>query len=526
MSNQSMTQDTPKVTPYLLFLTVFILYILTPLERHTYDALVYASAARTALDDPEMFFHPHHLLYNPLGHLVYRCLVLFGWEGGTLIPLQALNSLFGAACVALFYRWTARFTPRPAALVFSILLAVAHAFWLYSVEVEVYVVAVLFLVWAATLMDKDKARMSWKEGMKIGAIGGGAVLAHQTNVLFLPVLLVVLCHSASVPRRLRFQFAGGAALALMITVGIPYGIAILVLRLDSAYSVLWWLTVYAQTGDWGTLEAMNCVRAMAGVTNSIVAVEGRVLLGIASLGFLLVTLAAIWRARSLSPIRRSILVTWIIPYAIFFVWWEPRNIEFWIAILPPVLAGWAFAAGSLFIHHRKASVSAGLILCLVVATVNWHFGLAMRSHEYTADPLDAASRIGQYVEEGDVLILPNTFLAPWLTYYHSINVFCLDQKALAAELRDPEKIDDLVRNRLDATMEDAFRNGKRVFVAANLLTPPRPIVVRSMPMESTTELIDSFRACPTTCSYIAWYADGSPAIELYEMQSNQDASGN
>lgn len=78
---------------------MFMLYIATQTNVHTYDAYSYAAAVQTK--PAAETFHPHHLLYGPLGSAVYHLARRFGYTGMALVPLQWLNALAGAIGVAV-----------------------------------------------------------------------------------------------------------------------------------------------------------------------------------------------------------------------------------------------------------------------------------------------------------------------------------------------------------------------------------------------------------------------------------------
>jgi hypothetical protein len=84
-----------------LFSTSAVLYLSTLSRHYSSDSCLYAVqiAARAW---PAMVA-PHHLLLHPLGAAWSELWRILGWTGDAMLPLQALNGLGGAACVALLF---------------------------------------------------------------------------------------------------------------------------------------------------------------------------------------------------------------------------------------------------------------------------------------------------------------------------------------------------------------------------------------------------------------------------------------
>ena len=134
------------VVPCLLAATATALYAMSIVAVHSYDALIYTYAARQGMQNLERLLHPHHLLYNSVGAINLWLWRTLGWHGNDIVPLQIMNTVFGGVCLSLVYMLVARYTRPLLALGAAMLLGLSHAYWLYSAEVEVYVLSVLFLV--------------------------------------------------------------------------------------------------------------------------------------------------------------------------------------------------------------------------------------------------------------------------------------------------------------------------------------------------------------------------------------------
>ena len=137
----------------LLFLGTLLLYWNTRTSANTFDAVSYANQIahlypRTG--DPHWLFHPHHLLFNALGYVLWKSARLFGYRGGSLVVLQSLNAVLGASGIAIFYFTLRRLLQRSHGLPLLIALGLALSFgyWICGTDGRVNMPSV-FLMLAA-----------------------------------------------------------------------------------------------------------------------------------------------------------------------------------------------------------------------------------------------------------------------------------------------------------------------------------------------------------------------------------------
>ena len=174
---------------WLVGVAALIVYAATLTDVHTYDAYSYAAAVQTK---PVVeTFHPHHLLYAPLGSAVNQLAQAFGYTGMALLPLQWLNALAGALGVTIWAWVVERLTQRRSlALLGAVLLGATFAWWRYAVEVEVYTLAALFLMLGlGFLLQILTTPLRLRLWFGLAVAHAGAMLFHQTNVLWGGVVL-------------------------------------------------------------------------------------------------------------------------------------------------------------------------------------------------------------------------------------------------------------------------------------------------------------------------------------------------
>jgi hypothetical protein len=490
------------------------LYLLTLTGVHTYDALSYIlDVDRKPWRE---LFHPHHLAYGALGALIRGGAGALGWAGSAERLLQGANALAGAAGVAMFGALAGQAAGKArgsgwaplAGATGALLLATSYAYWYYAVEVEVYTIAAVFLVACLWLLLALAHEPSPRLAAALGLAQGCAVLFHQTNVLLCAPALVALALAvqradrASALRRwsLVFRLLVAYGLPLALVVGGAYlWVGLGVSGLRSWGELAGWMAGYTTTGLWGgPVDGAKAALLGQGLAASI-AQPGGALLGLAILAVLLVNLR---RLRNAPGGAVAICLSWLLVYGAFFLWWEPDNIEFWIASLPPfyllvVLA--AFGPHLSAIGYRLSAI--GLIAC-GLAMLALNYGAITRRGDAALDLQRVTARaLAAQSRPGDLLVVPDGLPELYLPFYESRdNVLSLSQ-AMAATHGDWPAACALLRARVDG----ALAGGYAVLVGDAARRPePAPRGEPPMPAERFGLSPDTVAAC---------YEPYGPALE-------------
>ncbi len=465
-----------------IFVGLLSLYLPTLTQVHTFDALSYiTSVERKPWTE---LFHPHHLAYGPFGSLALTLSRALGYDGGAALPMQLVNAAAGALGAALFYLAVRNATGRDdVALPAALLSGVAYAWWYYAVEVEVYTVAALFLVLCLMLMLR---RTPWtaRRCLALGIAQGGAVLFHQTNVL----LCAPIAFSALADMRASRTTDGaravvgrwsGYAVALALVVAAPYLYVMLVVSNFRTFDeMLAWLTEYARTGWWGgPLTSDTLARLGAGLGDALAQPGGdRFYLALGGIA------AWVWVGRKRSPaddqgaalkqrVALAPLIVWLATYGAFFAWWEPDNIEFWIASLPPACL--LFAVALMRARPWSAPVWASLALVGVLAWVNYD-SITRRGDPTTDLQRLIAREVAARSTSADMLIVPDGLQELYLPYYERRqNVLSLNQ-ALFDSGGSWDDACATIRSRIAV----AQRAGAAVIIADEALHPPLRVLSR------------------------------------------------
>ncbi|MCU0491916.1 MAG: DUF2723 domain-containing protein [Chloroflexaceae bacterium] len=459
--------------PFLLFLACFGLYLSTLTQVHTFDALSYVlDVDRKPWQE---LFHPHHLAYGPLGTLVRNLALTFGYSGSSALPMQVTNALAGAAGATLLFTLVRAVTRRTdVALATALLLATSYAFWYYAIEVEVYTVAVLFLtlcLWLMVSLLRQPARWKW---VALGIFQGLATLFHQTNVLMcVPTALLLWLHwrdsRRTSPNNNRtklihdLQPALTYGIPLAVLVGGSYvavGIGVSGFRSVEQFSN--WLFKYARTGWWGgPISGSKLGDLGLGLTNTLAQPWGMW----ASILLLALLLAGLPRLLRQEGRLVAVLVAWLLAYGAFFFWWEPDNIEFWIASLPPLLLLLALALST----WRKAWHAGVWAVLALGAAMLYSNGTAIAQRGDATNDMQRiiSQRVAQASTPNDLLLVPDGLQELYLPYYEGRNnVYSLNQA-----LFESENNWFTACSRVQERINLALRSGTAILIGDAVLQP-------------------------------------------------------
>jgi hypothetical protein len=324
-----------------------LLFGLFPNRDFLGDGLLYAYD----IERGQRLFHPHHVLYNPTGYLLFTLLRPLG-IGRVLGPLTLLNSVAGALAIGFFYLLLKHLTGEPRwAAGGAALFGLSFGWWLYAISVETYTIPILFLVVALYLIARRPLSVSEPPralAWQLAVLSALACLYHQSHIFFVPGLALWLW--GRLRARWRFLLTYLLVTGVLVTLGYLVAAA-LEGQLSSLGTFTYWLTSYAHRGLWGQgltwrsipVLVSTLARAVWALPKALLTgVVGRavaVLLGLAFVGSLAVLLLR--RGRSaLAALRREgalagASATWFALYGGFTFWWQPGNVEFVLPLLVP-----------------------------------------------------------------------------------------------------------------------------------------------------------------------------------------------
>lgn len=450
----------------LVLLAFTSLYFSTRTEVHTFDALSYTRDVETKPFG--QLYHPHHLLYGPLGRLTFELAKNLGYEGRADQPVQFVNALAGASGVVLLWLFGRRFTGKNwQPLGVAVLVGMCYAYWLYAAEVEVYTLAAMFItlaLWILTRLEEHP-----REVIFLALATAGAVMFHQTNLMFAaPVGLFLLMDTQLRKFLLLYGLVLAGAVALpYLAVGWNSGFR----DFDAYYH---WLTDYAQTDQWGGNLNFDTLDALRAGLRNTVSPENDTLV------VLFYALAGTGLLTALRTQKKNWLVfgfSWLILYGGFFWWWEPWNIEFWIVLLP-LWAMWMLAGNRAII-----SLAAGL---LAIFLFRAHYTPLREAADAQKDYYQQITQtLAPQLRQTDLVVTRGNILDLYLPFYaNHPPSFVVSLREIS--LGGGNKLDTLM-NRITP----AYHYGRLIFIDQMVLD--EPMNEQRNPFGLTAEDITTFK---------------------------------
>ncbi len=454
--------------PLLLSALALALYLPTLSGVHTFDALSYI---RDVDERAGFFFHPHHLLYSPTGWLFWQSWRLFGYQGGSELALEVLNSLVGAACGFGLYRVVLRLTNNVlASLSAAAILMFNYGAWYFSVEVEVYLLALIWLLASLVLLIQIVSQPRWWTAPLLGLCIGMAALYHQTNGLLVPVVVAGVALSPVTWReRVKQLVLSGVVAGGIVALG--YGLVGFGYNGYRSFGQLReWMFFFIETGWWGHATRDRLTDLGAGLGNSI-STQGALPYWIGILALLLLGLP---NAARRWPRIVAICLLWIVVFGGFFAWWEGENIEFWIGTLLPLWLLVGLSVAELrFPHVGHALQFAAVGLPLILA---WHnYPIVKRRGDASQDlQRQIAAKVGAQSSTADLIIAPGGVMELYLPYYEQRNYV----RTINMVLFETNGDIPAALGRLQYEIDTALHAGLAVLVGREAMDLPEEIVQR------------------------------------------------
>jgi hypothetical protein len=177
--------ETKKLT--FLITIIFSLYSLFPTSNSTIDAYYYAACIKY---DRELFL-PHHLLYNWLGYIIYRPIVMAGILVQPLAMMKIINALYASGCLLIFYSILKKLNYNVHMILPLVAISgLTFGMWRFATENENYIIPIFFSLFASyyfLLYNNEKKSIHLVISGTAGAI---ACLFHQIHFFWWLALLI------------------------------------------------------------------------------------------------------------------------------------------------------------------------------------------------------------------------------------------------------------------------------------------------------------------------------------------------
>ncbi len=335
-----------------------------------------ACAIAVELSDFKHLVHGNHLAYGVVGWCFDKLWRFFGYQGQSVLVLQVLDSVLGAAGAAVFSSLLRRMgRGEREAVLGAAALAVSHAWWFWSLEAQVYMLGALFAALAAREALSEKPRPAL-----MGLWHAGAILGHVGHLMAFPALVYVLTRKKGRREALPYMSS------LCVAVAIPYICAGLFAVQPSSFHELklWLLGSAALTTDrsflWHSIPLAQALPAWAGMTLRVFTefVGRSGLAWTAGVALAILPLLAAARGAADRTRESAFWLLWLAGYAVLFIAWEPYTIVYRVSDLPAL---WALA--TLGLKALPARLRLGVLVAWTAAAFAFNLTYVVRP---AADP--------------------------------------------------------------------------------------------------------------------------------------------
>jgi len=426
---------------------LFFLFFLVSNFSAAHDSINYLNN----ISRGEHLFHQHHLLYH---FLARQWLVL--WK--SILPavpehfmIESFTAVWGSAILSVSYLFLrVRFGLRPLAAIGGIMtIGFSFGVWFYSTNIEVYTPPAFFIIWCLYLVSAEK--LSVGIGWLVGVLNSMAVLFHQVNVLFAVVMIICLyARRGSIPAgRVFIQYA---VTSILLAGGTYFLIGWFVERHNSLSAWIAWMEGYTVGhGYWQPLSLATPLHVITGFAHAFVgghfvfrlpavetwlktsfeshglADEVYLASGISHTMAWLLTILSLLLALIMGLMLFRFLINWkiligkaayifqpllacLFVYSLFFCFWMPEILEFWII---QMILVWLILAGSLaFITTpwKGGATGALMLTAVLLFTINF-FGsmtwLDKQGFDLYFKKVEPLSRI---VRQGDLVLVEDGWI--------------------------------------------------------------------------------------------------------------------
>lgn len=403
-----------RVVSAMLFSGIGLVYLSFTTKNYYWDGISFASAIEGSTTFNSTLIHPHHLLYNVFGFVLYRVSTWLGFQLRAVEVLQYANCIFSVCCAVVLARLLQR--ALQSYWVTAILVAAfsfSSTWWKYSIDADAYVLSLLFLLITFNLLvGTERVRI-----VPLALAHVAAMCFHQLAVFFFPVVITgILLRQISLRERLRLAVQY-TVLASVLILGLNY----LCFHLSTGNSGMiefWrWMTLYVQGPDAYSFsfDLLNNLRFtlrggvrlffegrlkwIAGLVTIPVMILIGLLAGIVLLlifRFVKAIVSLRWPLNvfgEIDPTLRPLTYicgVWLITYLGFLFFWYPYFTPYRLFYLPAVIC----LLGIWLVQKQRRSSSI-LLLVAGMAISNFVFFILPMTHSEKYPPLAFALQMNE-----------------------------------------------------------------------------------------------------------------------------------
>jgi hypothetical protein len=421
---------------YIFLLVIFLIALLyfryLPMN-YDFDGTVFSHHLRYALvkGDLNLDHHPHHLFYFPCNYFLYKLLHgLVGYQVLEYFHLQLFSLVFGLLTLVVVYKILIHMTGEQFfALMGVLLLAFSLGMWYYSVEAEAHMPGLFFIVsgiyW---LFFKPGNTKNLVLSALLFSIAAGF---HLTNGLIVfSVLLVFIYRKKPVMSILKFLFF------YFLFLAVPYFIFYLTTRYNiltffnklvfgdkdpyAGYDISYWAPI---SFDSLLVSVKTIGRSILTVSTPIFSVISLLLL----VSVVTVVIISGQKEKNKKPYYE--MLSWMLPYLLFFSYWGYNTIEFKLNVLLPLLILFVYSLSRFRLTTFKVII---ILLVVGVFIGNFYFAMLPANDPQNNKSYQLAEAIGNKTIENSLVIIAgcgteiSNYCKIYVPYFAHRNVFILD----------------------------------------------------------------------------------------------------
>ncbi len=385
---------------FLILFIALIYFAYIPVS-YNFDGTVFSHFLRYSIIKKDYMskIHPHHLLYLPLGIITYKALSFI--SGTPLLEyfhLQIVSLFFGLLTLIFIYRILLSVTSKPfLSIAGVIMIAFSYSFWLFSVEAEVHMPGIFFIISGIFfLFFQEKHSKKYFISAILFSLSAGF---HLTNILILvSVLLVFIARKTKMKEILIFY---GVYIPFTFFQYFLFSIFSKTDLISFFKNVLFGKDIFAgyRISYWSPISIETLFFSLNSVKNAIF--EGSsFFISLLLFAFLLTLTGVVIAKRNLKSTIDCFLF-WMLPYFLFFSLWDTKNIEFKLNIVIPLLILFVISISNL------SRIGYFIIALMIIFTFinNFYYGIRPRIEIQNNRNLLLAEAIEKKTDNDSIIVI-------------------------------------------------------------------------------------------------------------------------
>jgi hypothetical protein len=350
----------PRVLLATVFAVTFLSYILLLTRNYYWDGIFFAHTIESAPRLNASLVHPSHLLDMVFQYVIYRAVLLTGFQPRALTVMQVSNCIIAALAACVFFRICLEsFKSRYVSLVATALFAFSATWWKFSTDANSYVLAVLLLLLCFYFALPQRKPSPFVLAM----VHVLAMFVHQLSVLFFPVAIAALIFQcAGMPRNDQIKCVAKYVLTVVsVTVAVYVAMFYLATGSLSVRGFATWITYFSPEHGFTFSVWNNLVYTLrsqwrvffGGRTGFVRDLWGPVILTMVVVSLLVVLAFFGLMLRRVSELKAAVTtaireraqvkplttlcIIWALVYIVFLFFFIPQNTFYRLFYLPALL---------------------------------------------------------------------------------------------------------------------------------------------------------------------------------------------